>query len=88
MPVLKVVAVGNVVVSVVFMLLVAASAPSALAFVIVWIVLTSAGDVYRIRSSARRDVDLRARMSLLHKHESIGGSDGDANTDGETNTDG
>ncbi|OIB58759.1 APC family permease [Natrialba sp. SSL1] len=87
MPVLKVVAVGNVVVSFVFMLLVAASAPSALAFVFVWIVLTSAGYVYRIRSSARRDVDLRARMSLLHKHESIGGGDGDGSAESGANTD-
>jgi APA family basic amino acid/polyamine antiporter len=76
-PVLKVVAVGNVVVSILFTVLVAASAPTALAFVGLWLLLVTLGYVYRVRAYARNDVDLKARMALLHKHEQIGGdSDG------------
>ncbi|TYL38160.1 amino acid transporter [Natronococcus pandeyae] len=78
MPVLKVVAVGNVVVSFAFTLLVATSAPTALAFMIGWIVLTSLAYVYRIRAYDRQGVDLREQMSLLHKHETIGGGESGA----------
>lgn len=78
MPVLKVVAVGNVVVSFVFTLLVATSAPTALAFMIGWIVVTSLAYVYRIRAYDRQGVDLREQMSLLHKHETIGGGESGA----------
>lgn len=78
MPVLKVVAVGNVVVSFAFTLLVATSAPTALAFMVGWIVLTSLAYVYRIRAYDRQGVDLREQMSLLHKHETIGGNESGA----------
>jgi len=72
MPVLKTVAVGNVVVSAVFTAFVAASAPSALVFVAAWVVLVTVGYRYRLRAYENEDVDLRARMALLHKHERIG----------------
>jgi APA family basic amino acid/polyamine antiporter len=74
LPLLKAVAVGNVVVSMVFIFLVAASAPSALAFQLGWILLVSLLYVYRIRADDREDGDLRERMSLLHEHEAISGS--------------
>ncbi|MDZ7687712.1 MAG: APC family permease [Halobacteriales archaeon] len=73
MPVLKVVAVGNVVVSFVFMLLVATSAPTALAVVLGWIALGVIAYFARIRYYENRGVDLRERMALLHKHERVGG---------------
>ena len=74
-PVLKVVAVGNVVVSAVFTLFVAASAPSALLFVAAWVGLVTVGYVYRVRAYEQEGADLKARMALLHKHERIGGGD-------------
>ncbi|MDJ1432282.1 APC family permease [Halostagnicola sp. A-GB9-2] len=77
MPVLKVVAVGNVVASGIFMVLVAASAPSALVFVFSWIALVTGLYVYRIRAAEKNGEDLRERMALLHKHETIGGGSGD-----------
>lgn len=73
MPVLRVVAVGNVVVSAVFTLFVAASAPSALLFVAAWLALVTVGYRYRIRRYRREGVDLQERMALLHKHEQVGG---------------
>jgi basic amino acid/polyamine antiporter, APA family len=81
MPVLKVAAVGNVVVSFIFTLLVAASAPTALVFVIGCMVVSSLAYVYRIRTYERQGVDLREEMSLLHKHEAIGGGGGDSDDD-------
>jgi len=77
MPVLKAVAVGNVVVSALFTLFVAASAPSALLFVGLWIALVSVGYVYRVRAYEKQGVDLKARMALLHKHEQIGAASED-----------
>lgn len=74
-PVLRTVAVGNVVVSALFTVLVAASAPTALLFVGAWIALVTAGYVYRIRAYEKRGIDLKARMALLHKHEAIGDTD-------------
>jgi APA family basic amino acid/polyamine antiporter len=75
MPVLRIVAVGNVVVSVIFTLLVVQSAPSALAVVVAWMVLSGLLYVYRIRAYERQGIDLKERMALLHKHEQVGGSD-------------
>ena len=75
MPVLKVVAVGNVVVSFVFMVLVASSAPSGLAVVLGWLVLGTVVYFARVRYYENRGVDLRERMALLHKHEQVGGSE-------------
>jgi len=75
MPVLRVVAVGNVIVSGIFTLLVVRSAPSALAVVLAWIVLSGMVYVYRIRAYARQGIDLKERMALLHKHEQVGGGD-------------
>jgi len=75
MPVLRVVAVGNVAVSALFTLLVARSAPSALAVVLAWLALSAVLYVYRIRAYEEEGVDLRERMALLHKHERVGRSD-------------
>ena len=77
MPVLRIVAVGNVIVSALFTVLVVASAPSALVFVLAWIVLVTAGYFYRVRAYEKKGIDLRKRMALLHKHEQIGGSSDD-----------
>ncbi|PGF16479.1 amino acid transporter [Natrinema sp. CBA1119] len=78
LPVLKAVAVGNVVVSFVFMLLVAASAPSALLVMFVLLIVASLGYRYRVRSAATNGVDLREEMSLLHTHEEAGSTPGTA----------
>ncbi len=78
LPVLKAVAVGNVVVSFVFMLLVAASAPSALLVMFVLLIVTSVGYRYRVRSAATNGVDLRKEMSLLHTHEEAGSTHSNA----------
>ena len=75
MPVLKVVAVGNVVVSVVFTLLVAASAPSALAVVLAVVVLTYVAYRYRVYSYEKRGIDLKLRMRRLHENEEIASAD-------------
>jgi APA family basic amino acid/polyamine antiporter len=77
MPVLRVVAVGNVVVSLLFTLLVVQSAPSAFLVVLGWMVLSAALYFYRIRAYDKKGVDLKARMALLHKHEQVGGGDED-----------
>jgi APA family basic amino acid/polyamine antiporter len=74
MPVLKFVAVGNVVASFVFMLMIVSSAPSALAVVVGWIALVAVGYFYRVRRYKKRGVDIREKMALLHEHEQIGGS--------------
>ncbi|MFW5964941.1 MAG: amino acid transporter, partial [Natronomonas sp.] len=75
MPVLRIVAVGNVVVSVAFTVLVVSSAPSAFAVVLAWMVLSAALYFYRIRAYDKKGIDLKERMALLHKHEQVGGSD-------------
>ncbi len=77
MPVLKVVAVGNVVASFVFMLLIVSSAPSALAVVVGWILLVALGYFYRVRKYEKKGIDIREQMALLHEHEQIGGSNTD-----------
>jgi APA family basic amino acid/polyamine antiporter len=77
MPLLRVVAVGNVVVSILFTLLVIQSAPSAFLVVLAWMVLSTGLYFYRIRAYDRKGVDLKARMALLHKHEQVGGGDED-----------
>ncbi|MDG5819025.1 APC family permease [Natronococcus sp. A-GB7] len=73
---LKVVAVGNVVVSGAFMIFVALGAPSALVLQAVWIGLVSLLYVYRVRTYGEEGEDLREKMSLLHKHEAIDGNSG------------
>ncbi|SDQ33172.1 APC family permease [Natronobacterium texcoconense] len=75
LPVLKFVAVGNVVISFVFMVLVAASAPSALVVMLSIVLVASLGYAYRVRVADRNGFDLEEKMSLLHKHEKVGGSD-------------
>jgi APA family basic amino acid/polyamine antiporter len=70
--VVRVVAVGNVVVSVVFAGFVALSAPSAMVFVLGWIALVTLAYRYRLWVYEREGVDLKARMALLHKHEQVG----------------
>jgi APA family basic amino acid/polyamine antiporter len=77
LPVLKIVAVGNSVVSVVFTLFVAASAPSALLFAAAWFVLVTLLYIYRVRAYDKKGIDLKARMALLHKHEQIDSSSDD-----------
>jgi len=77
MPVLKVVAVGNVIGSAIFMLMIVSSAPSALAVVVGWIALVALGYFYRVRKYEKRGVDIREKMALLHEHEQIGGSNTD-----------
>lgn len=74
MPVLKVVAIGNVVGSAIFMLMIVSSAPSGLAVVVGWIALVAVGYFYRVRKYEKRGIDIREKMSLLHEHEKIGGS--------------
>ena len=69
MPVLKLVAVGNVVVSAVFTLLVVQSAPSAFGVVLAWVVLSAGLYWYRLRAYGRKDIDLKQRMAALHAHE-------------------
>ena len=78
MPVLKVVAVGNVIISAIFMVFVALGAPTALGVQFGWIALVSLLYVYRIRTYGEEGEDLRDKMALLHKHESIGTSDTDS----------
>jgi APA family basic amino acid/polyamine antiporter len=75
MPVLRVVAVGNVVVSALFTLLVVGSAPSAFVLVVAWIALSGVLYWYRVRAYDRRGVDLRSRMAALHTHEQGAGDD-------------
>ncbi len=77
MPVLRVVAVGNVVVSAVFTLLVVRSAPTALVVVLAWMALSGVVYVYRIRAYEKKGIDLKERMALLHKHEQVGGGSDD-----------
>ncbi|QLD89396.1 amino acid permease [Natronomonas salina] len=77
MPVLRVVAVGNVVVSTLFTLLVVSSAPSAFGVVLLWMVLSAALYFYRIRAYEKKGIDLKSRMALLHKHEQVGGGSDD-----------
>lgn len=75
MPVLRVVAVGNFVVSAVFTVLVVSSAPSAFGVVVAWILVSAVLYWYRIRAYAKEGVNLKERMALLHKHEQVGGGD-------------
>lgn len=77
MPVLRIVAIGNVVVSALFTVLVAASAPTALVFFAAWLGLVTVAYFYRVWAYKRRGVDLRERMALLHKHEQVGGDSDD-----------
>lgn len=74
LPVVKLVAIGNIVVSVGFTLLIAASAPSALVVLAVFLVLAALGYVYRVRAYRKQGTDLRAEMSMLHSHEQGGES--------------
>ena len=69
LPLLKVVAVGNTVISILFGVLVAIGQPSALAVVIGWIVLTIGIHQYRRRRYRKKGVDLEEGMSSLHGHE-------------------
>jgi len=69
MPLLKVVAVGNTAISVVFGILVAATQPTALALVVFWAGATYVAYRVRLRRYAEKDVDLKERMSSLHSHE-------------------
>ncbi len=68
-PLLKFVAVGNTVVSIIFGFFVALGQPSALAVVLGWIVLATIIHRYRVRLYEKKDIDLEERMSSLHSHE-------------------
>ncbi len=69
LPVLKVVAAGNMAVSLVLAVFVATSMPSALAGIMAVILLGYVGYRYRIRWHRKNGVDLKKRMGRLHKHE-------------------
>jgi len=69
LPVLKVVAVGNSVVSVVFMLLVAVSQPTAFVLVLAWIVLSYVVYRYRLQRFTGDEENLKKRMKGLDAHE-------------------
>jgi APA family basic amino acid/polyamine antiporter len=69
MPVLKVVAVGNIAISTIFGLLVAATQPTALALVLFWATMTYVVYRIRVRRYAAEGIDLKERMSSLHSHE-------------------
>lgn len=69
LPLLRVVAVGNVAVSLLFTAFVATSAPSALAVVLAVLVLIYPVYRYRVLVHERRGVDIRARMASLDSHE-------------------
>lgn len=55
-----------------FTLLVASSAPTALAFLVAAVAFSGLIYLYRVRTHGG---DLAATMSLLHKHEQIGGGE-------------
>jgi APA family basic amino acid/polyamine antiporter len=69
MPLLKVVAVGNTVVSIVFGIFVVLSQPSAFLVVLGWIGVTTVVHRYRVRKYRKKGVDITERMSSLHGHE-------------------
>lgn len=68
MPVLRVVAVGNIVVSLAFALLVAVGQLSAFVLVLVWLVLSYLGYRYRLYSYGD-ETELKNRMQSLDSHE-------------------
>ncbi len=69
MPVLRVVAVGNTAVSVIFGVFVVLSQPSAFLAVLGWIGVTTVVHRYRVRKYRNKGVDITERMSSLHGHE-------------------
>ena len=75
MPLLRVTAVVNVILSILFGAFIAIGAPSALGFVGLWLIVVTAAYLYRVRAHEKRGEDLRARMALLHKHEQVGDDD-------------
>lgn len=77
MPVLKIVAVGNVIVSFIFTLFVATTAPTALAFVLACMAIFAVVHQWRIRKYEAKGIDLKRRMALLDKHEQVGETSGD-----------
>lgn len=72
MPLLRVVAVGNVIVSFVFIIFIVSSAPTALLFFVGWLALVTAAYFYRIRAYEKKGENLKDQMALLHKHEQLG----------------
>ena len=77
MPVLKVVAVGNVLVSFIFTIFVATTAPTALVFVLLCMVIFGVVHVWRVRRYEAKGIDLKRRMALLDKHERVGETSSD-----------
>ncbi len=73
MPLLRVVAIGNVIVSFVFIIFIVSSAPTALLFFLAWLALVTVAYFYRIRAYENKGESLKDQMALLHKHEQIGG---------------
>lgn len=69
LPLLKFVAVGNTVISIIFGIFVALGQPSALAVVLAWIAVATLLHQYRIRKYRKRGTDLTEKMSSLHSHE-------------------
>ncbi|WP_281282427.1 APC family permease [Salinadaptatus halalkaliphilus] len=74
LPVVKFVAVSNIIVSSMFTLLIALSALSALVVLIGMLVVATGAYVYRVKAYERKGTDLKAEMSLLHSHETSGES--------------
>jgi APA family basic amino acid/polyamine antiporter len=68
-PLLKVVAVGNTVVSIIFGVFVVLSQPSAFLVVLGWIAVATVVHRYRVWRYQKKGVDLTERMSSLHSHE-------------------
>ncbi len=69
LPVLKVVAVGNSVVSLLFMVLVAVGQPTAFGLLVLWIVLSYVVYRFRLQRFAGDEEDLKKRMQGLDSHE-------------------
>jgi APA family basic amino acid/polyamine antiporter len=82
MPVLRVVAVGNVAFSLIYTVFVATSAPTALGAVVLMLVVVYVSYRVRVYRHERRGVDIRSRMALLDQHERIGGGADGASSDG------
>jgi APA family basic amino acid/polyamine antiporter len=68
-PLLKVVAVGNTLVSIIFGVFVVLSQPTAFLVVLGWIAVATVVHRYRVRKYEKKGIDLTERMSSLHSHE-------------------
>ncbi len=74
MPVLRAVAIGGALVSVVFLLGVSIDLGPIVVAILLWIALAYPAYRYRVRSLAKQGVDLHARMAGLHANEQARGA--------------